>query len=111
APTWLARMLLKNMVAPTQPGAGAGRRGTARCRLVQITLDRVRADQRLCRPAVRKGFAFPWRLYINQPPQRRLEGCAFQTALRKRNGRAWPESHRLSAQRGGGAALATRRVL
>src|SRR5208337_4764106 len=80
-------------------------------RLVQITLDRVGADQRLCRPAVRKGFAFPWRLHINQLPQRRLEGTAFQTTLRKRNGGAWPESRRLSAQRGGRAALATRRVL
>jgi len=43
-----------------------------------------------------------------QPSSRSLEGYGFQAARRTRNAWTWPESQRLSAQRGGRAAESTK---
>src|ERR1039458_10208445 len=48
--------------------------------------------------AVRKGFAFPWRVCPEQLPPRRLEGSAFQPSRRRGRMQHGPESQRLSAQ-------------
>jgi len=61
--------------------------------------------------AVRKGFAFPSRLSLDQTSS--VPSAPMNRGRRHGGGemgRTWPESQRLSAQRGGRAALATRSI-